>query len=300
MVTRIIGLVLGVTLAANGYALTADQLRDMTQRAQSNAKSRDSRLAPGDVTPVLPAQRRDDTAASPAASSTSTDKAASKRVRAKVAAGDSSTTAMPTRDTGSVGATVYQPPMRTASTTKAADTFVYAAPWTYGVSVGTWLDGELERAVTNVELGDVAIRVTQPVAGRYRTLEVGSMLYGDKVYNSGSRRLEITVRHGVDSNGHAFALGALVYDASHARAAGLGGEVHKNEETGSRASKVTALAVAREGLRQLTAGNAIATAVGAGADTVINDESQKVAVDAAQYIIQVPMQPVQLRIVTAF
>lgn len=113
------------------------------------------------------------------------------------------------------GANFYTPPPREASaeTTATGITSDAVAPSNaFGVRLGTWIPGSLQRNTTSAETGSVELVLTSSVVGTRRTLPAGTTVFADKVLNSLTKRMELVVTRGITPSGQEFEMRGLVFD----------------------------------------------------------------------------------------
>ncbi len=128
---------------------------------------------------------------------------------------------------------VYQPPARNR---RGASNSVDASKprsQRFGIRLGTWITARLPREANSADSGLTEIRVTEPVTGDRRTLPAGTIVFADKRFNSGTRRLDLIVRRGLLPDGEEFKMHGLVHDRR--RQAGLPGHVARRSSQGADA-----------------------------------------------------------------
>lgn len=193
----------------------------------------------------------------------------------------------------------YVPPPRTQATEQTVYTdAVIVDEMEYGIRIGTWVEVEMLRNISSAEPGMVAFRVDQPVAGRYRTLEAGTELFAEKIFNGATQRLELMVTRGVTSDGQEFAIRGQVYDMQ--KVSGLDGIVKKKELVkGSVQSGL--LAATRSALGTFAQQGPLGAGAATAADVVIQEGEGAVAEQLQdEYVIYVSSREARLFITEAF
>ncbi len=305
--------------------LTVDELRQLAGDADRVHREKRARIQGGDLSQLLPQVQREDGTAPPSKVSKEiatppvpdavviqtqesprvTKYSKPKAIRSRretertVSSPESAAEAAPEPASAKVNPFEYVPPPRTRATDETVYTdAVIVDELEYGIRIGTWIDVEMLRNISSAEPGMVAFRVDQPVAGRYRTLEAGTELFAEKIFNGATQRLELMVTRGVTSYGEEFAIRGQVYDMQ--KVSGLDGIVKKKAlvkgsvQSGLLAATRTALGmVAQEG------------PVGAGAvtaaDVVISEGEGAVAEQLQdEYVIYVSSREARLFITEAF
>lgn len=195
---------------------------------------------------------------------------------------------------------LYVPPPRVATvSTTASKTFDQPAQ-RFGILLGTWARARIERPITNADNGAVEVILDQALEGPQRTLPVGTMLFGDKGFNTTSQRLDVTLTRGITPEGEEFELVATLYDTR--KLSGLAGTVvrERTDEVRSATAK-GALSSARTLLAATvgqSAAGALADGVVQAGDELLDDEQRFVR--PPQALIQVSPQPVLIRIERTF
>lgn len=171
----------------------------------------------------------------------------------------------------------------------------------FGIRLGTWMEGSINRNTSNAEPGLVEITLTAEVIGDKKSLKPGTMLFAQKQFNSATKRLEMKVEKGITPDGHEFQLNGLVFDTQ--KVSGLSGIVDMNNaESVSRGASKGLIAAA--GAAAKVAGGSspvIGNAASATADSILNDQSNVVEQNTAQQLtIYVNPQPLLIRVDQTF
>lgn len=136
------------------------------------------------------------------------------------------------------------------------------------------------------------------VHGKRKPLATGTQFIAEKIYNPGTKRLEMRILKGVSPDGEEFTLRANVYDLD--KRAGLGGLV--------KTKKVVVPGFKRGLLRgggrlvdELGTNTVLGTVASTTANTVINQKSQDISQSlTTQYIIYVNQQTLFIRVEESF
>ena len=171
----------------------------------------------------------------------------------------------------------------------------------FGIRLGTWMEGSINRNTSNAEPGLVEITLTAEVVGDKKTLKPGTMLFAAKQFNQATKRLEMQVQKGITPDGKEFQLTGLVFDTQ--KVSGLSGIVDMNnaESVKSGASKGL---IAAAGAAAKVAGSSspvIGNAASATADSILQDQTNVVEQNTAQQLtIYVNPQPLLIRVDQTF
>jgi hypothetical protein len=192
----------------------------------------------------------------------------------------------------------YIPPARQNTDSKLVTKVLSSNRADFVIRIGSWIDGELVRNVTNADNGDIEIHITSPVFGDYQTLPTGTVLFGRKAFNQGAKRLDITATHGITPppDNIEFTLNATIY--SDAQVAGLSGVVVRNREAEmSQASKIGAAVIGQAFIDSMGEG-VTADAAAAASGKLLDNEIEQIG--KVTWTIHVSPQPVRARINATF
>lgn len=283
------------------HAITPDEVRAIDDEASRTQKAKAARVIPGNVDQLLPAP--------PSTTNMAPTPPSPAPVRAsKYAPAVSTVTAPDTaRTTSTHSETILMQPSGYASqaTTRViAPTDAIRTEGAtanvkkyFGIPFGTWVHVSLNRNVSNAESGQVELTLVDDVAGTRRTLPAGTLLYAEKTYNQGTKRLDCHLMRGITPHGYEFTINGLCYDGH--RVAGLNGIVNINEQAmANKGFQRGALSALRAAAGQVPgAGGIAAQGIQGAADSVINDSSQVSDQAAAPaYTIYVSPQTLLIRV----
>lgn len=277
MVRRRLPLFVILLVPLSARAITPQELEQLQAQAESAQRARAQRFVPGRFGGLLP--------------------------RAGVPAGGSTNAATPPRRAVAVSVPAspdtYVPPADLAASSANVienDAVSINPKHPFGLPLGTWIRGELTRAVTNASPGYAEITVTADVAGTRATLPAGSRLFAQASYNPATNRLDLTTVKGVTPNGRPFDLRGLVFDAH--KSVGLAGIVSENPQRVVRTGIDRGLLAGAGAAVQQFAGSSIAgAAAGSAASSMVGAEGNAVDQKAADRVtIYVSPQPVLVQI----
>ena len=285
----IIRILLAASLCSSfaAAAVTADQLRGGADDKNREATLRQSRANTGALGDLLP-QKSNKYGGAPAASKRPS--AAKPKDGAAKAA-----TQPPAVDTTNI----YIPRPSAAPTGAAVVSDAVKPTVAFGIRLGSWLSASLNRNTTNADSGTVELTLTADAIGDRRTLPAGSTLFAEKALNSATKRLEMTVTHGITPSGIEFELRGIVFDP--AKTPGLAGVyVVDKKDVASKGIARGILAAGGAAVSTLGGGTIAGAATNAATQSVLNDANQVTEINSVQAIIYVAPQPLIIRIERQF
>lgn len=162
----------------------------------------------------------------------------------------------------------------------------------FGIPRGTWIRAELVRHATSADSTNIEFVITESVIGKFKTLEVGTVLFASKSFNSASRRLEALTSVAVTPEGNEIQ-GIRAYVHAADQSAGLSGTIVRDREgealSAGTNSVLTAAADAIPG------GAGLATGVVSNLSGALLDNEKDHASQAPRAFIQVAPQTVWLK-----
>lgn len=96
----------------------------------------------------------------------------------------------------------------------------------YGIPFGQWVKVRLEREVTNADNGDIELYLVDPLSGKKRDVEAGTILFANKQFNEATKRMDLTVSKAIKPNDETISLKAVVYDSN--KISGLAGTLERD------------------------------------------------------------------------
>ncbi|KAF0190508.1 MAG: Uncharacterized protein FD165_2676 [Gammaproteobacteria bacterium] len=293
-------------------AISSEELRLLVGDAEREKRVRASRVDPNDLSTLLPVEKPSTTTRPvvPAKSGPVTTPAHEPPVSRKYATAPSATETpdrRPISPTPSVtpvkkNDNVYVPPARyTARNNPVTSDAVMINQRRFGIRMGSWVQARLRRDTTSADPGLVEMELAATVEGDVRELAAGTLLFAEKAYNHGTKRLDLRIVKAITPDGEELELSGLVYDLKeHAGLLGIVTESPTVETvgTGVRQGLLTAGRVAA---RQMTGSDIVGTVAGTTAETVI-DEKQTVFdhTQTQPYTIHVNAQDVRVRVEATF
>lgn len=99
----------------------------------------------------------------------------------------------------------------------------------YGILFGRWVRARIEREINSGDSGEVEIILEEDLAGKYRTIPAGTVIYANKGFNGKTRRLAIQTRRAVTPDNQVIPnIIASAFDNT--RRAGLSGFIERNRD----------------------------------------------------------------------
>jgi hypothetical protein len=283
--------------AVTVYAVTADELRGMSDQKDRETVQRQGRANTGALGSLLPS---DATQSSKYGSNSNTPavKKTAKKTKAKTPNGSAAASAVESTSTNS---SVYTPPARSSSGSEDQAIVSDAVPptQTFGIRLGSWLNAELQRNTTSADSGTVELKLSSSYAGDRRTLPEGTVVFAEKTLNATTKRMEMVVTHGITPTGLEFEMRGLVFDPQ--KTPGLAGifVLDKKQVAANSAAK-GAMAAVGAAVSQL-GGGAAGAATNAATQSVLSDTSQASDFNNGQQaVIYVSPQPLLIRVERLF
>lgn len=192
----------------------------------------------------------------------------------------------------------YIAPSRTQSSTNE----IYASKLKrkFGIRIGTWIKGRLNRSTTNSDPGLIEVHIREEIQGDYRSLPVGTILFCQKKFNKGTRRLDMEIIKALLPSGEEFDLTALVYDEQ--RKAGLRGVVIENDNRSIESGLTKGVLNAGGAIASLNTGSTAGIIIDSTIESVTDNKKiiNSAKNPSVAYTIHVPPQIVQVQIQITF
>lgn len=295
-------------VAPMARAITPAEIRVIDDEAARKQKAKAARLKPGEVDQLLP-PAKSARVSSDTEGPRSTKYSGSASSAATLAPRPADTTREPlVRFIGQRPAHEVAPssPDATATTTvrtvAPADAIrsdgVQANTKKYfGIPLGTWFQVSLGRNVSNAESGQVELTVVEEVPGTRRSMPTGTLLFAEKTYNHGTKRLDCRAVRGITPKGVEFRISALCFDLQ--KVAGLNGIVSVDEKAvankGLQRGVLSALRTAATSVNG--SGSIAAQGIQGAADSVLSDTGHAADLSAGPiYTIFVAPQTMLVRV----
>ena len=297
---RILSVLMLIVIAADANAISADDLRNFSNETARERDAKASRAKSTDPAAMVPDvksrqtqeprqfRRSDDAPAldnSPAAS------------RKSYSRPQRSSSAAATIQAEPAGTGGYQPPV---PVDKAIVSDAIPAMKNFGIRLGTWMEGNINRNTSSAEPGMVEIELTSDVIGDKRTLKAGTLLFAGKQINGQTKRLEMVVQNGITPSGEEFKLTGLIFDLQ--KVSGLAGIISvDNDETLKRGAGKGLLAGLGAAAQSMAGQTPVGAAVGAGSQSILQDKGSVVDQATEQKLtIYVSPQPLLIRVEKTF
>lgn len=299
MVKRLMG-VCALLSAMNVNAITPDALREMSATSARDQQVRDARLKSDQLDTLVPG------AASAPANEINKEPAANApgkeppATRVNKYGNTASTPDARTRSGTTTGGESAAPNVNVNVRTPSGftDAVKIDKAHQFGITLGTWLEGRVNRDTTSAEPGLVDITLAHDFVGAKKTLPQGSLLFARKQLNRATRRMELYVVRGITPARLEFTMTGLIFDMS--KVSGLSGIITGDTEASiKRGASKGALAAIGAAVGALT--GPLARAGGAAVGSVASDTERVVDETTEQQLTAyVAAQPVLIRIEESF
>ena len=283
-------------------AVTPEELQEMSANTNREEIQRSNRANTGAVDTLLPAQPKQPTSSK----YNTTKNPDANESTAKPVKKNAHKNNHKSNNLGEGGATaasntnIYVPPPRQGGT-GGQQVVSDAVPATlvFGIRLGSWMKANLNRDTNSAEPGTVELSLSEDVIGDHRTLPIGTILFANKILNSATKRMEMTVTHGIIPSGQEFTLRGIVFDPQ--KISGLSGNYVVDDKAvakhGVQKGTVAAIGAAAQ---SMGGANPLAAAGGAATQSVITDTGGAVDYNAPTAVIYVPPQPLIIRVEEKF
>ncbi|MCP5005401.1 MAG: conjugative transposon protein TraM, partial [Planctomycetes bacterium] len=197
---------------------------------------------------------------------------------------------------------VYIPPPRPGSTSKnsGSSDAVELKQRRFGIPLGTWVSAKLNRQTTNSDPGLIELITTQDIVGQHKTLPIGTYLFSQKQFNSGTKRLDLHIVLARLPDGKEIEINCLVYDSQ--KVAGLQGIIVENNSGAVEQGFKTGLVNAGQSLvNQGTQGSVAGSVLSSTAESLADTQNASInAQSKSLFTVHVSPQPVQVQVQTTF
>lgn len=292
-----------LTSTATAYAITPDELRAMSGDKSREEIQRKNRVDTDAVETLIP-----NTVKRPVSSkygnvsnnSSNQDQSESDVVQRHGSNRKKTNAKLQNKNSDSGNPDIYVPPARqTGNNQEAAVIDAVPASLNFGIRLGTWMPGKLNRDTSTAEPGSVELTISEDVIGDQRTLPAGTLVFANKMLNSTTKRMEMVVTHGITPEGREFKLSGRVFDPI--KVSGLSGIYTVDDKAiakhGLQKGTVAAIGAATQSLGGMSP---LAAAGGAATQTVITDTGGAVEYNAPSAVIYVSPQPLIIRVEEKF
>lgn len=296
---RYLIIVLLLLLPTRSYAVSADDLRSLSSDNERDRQARQGRAKTNDLSPLIDSGKD------------SSDKAIKKVPKRfmKKKTTTSSPQVVSTKPSSSVDgistalkeqvqAEVPIPPVP-GQQTIVSDAIKPST--SFGIRLGTWMEGNINRNTSNAEPGLVEITLTADTVGDKKTLKEGTILFAQKQFNPATKRLEMMVQKGITPSGQEFKIAGLIFDTQ--KVSGLSGIVDMDNASSVKrgASKGLIAAAGTAAAKSAAGATPFGSAASATVDSVLQDQSNVVEQTTGQQLtIYVSPQPLLIRVDQTF
>lgn len=259
-------------LAAN--AITPDELRAMSANKDREDMQRRERANTGALDDLLPKKKIEQKPNSVKYGSTPSNNEQSKRparTRPPKTKPTNQPAAVTEQPAEAINPNIYIPPARNAGKAGqlAVSDAVTSDTKTFGIRLGTWMPADLSRSTSSAEPGTVELSLSADVDGDKRTLPAGTVLFAAKNLNSGTKRMEMLVTHGITPDGQEFKMRGIVFDPQ--KISGLPGIFVMDDKNVVKHGTQKGLTAAVGAVAKTFTGSPIAAAGGAATESVLSD-----------------------------
>ena len=172
----------------------------------------------------------------------------------------------------------------------------------YGIPLGSVIKGVIRRNFSSAEPGLIGIFTTDSVQGKRRILPAGTQLFAQAYVNPATKRIELHVVKGITPapESYEFKLQGQVRDADNV--SGIAGIV--DVDTGNivqHGVNKGLIAAGKSAISSIADNSVVGSAVGAGADTMLNDSNNVMEQNVqTNIIIYASAQAVKIRVENTF
>lgn len=296
VIQRFLFALIVIALPVSVHAITADDLRSLTADSERENRDRQGRAKTNNVGELVGSDKES------VDKSRKSDKIAPKRFKkgqnTDAAAAKTEQKSAPGDDKPKAPAEEFLVSPVPAQQTIVSDAI--AKSNAFGIRLGTWMDGKINRNTSSAEPGLVEILLTTDVIGDRKTLRAGTILFAQKQLNAATKRLEMLVVKGITPDGEEFKLTGLVFDT--VKVSGLSGIVDvDNDKTMKRGASKGLLAAVGAATKASVGSTPLGSAAEATADSVLQDQRNVVEQTTSQQLtIYVGPQPLLIRVDQSF
>jgi len=278
-----------IILPIDLFAVTADELREMSADINREKQQSEMRVKTRDAGSLLKADDQTGT------TSVNTDRQNEKKMKFRK---KDPAVSSPSNNAGARSVPAQPGPVPTGEIiiSDAVSSDIKA----YGIRIGTWMQGSINRNVSSAEPGLVEITLTADVVGDKRTLKAGTILFAQKQLNNATKRLDMVIQKGITPNGHEFKATGFIFDTS--QVSGLPGIISgDNTQSIKRGLNKGVLAAAGAATRMLSNTSIVGSAAGAASGSLTQDRDNLVEQTTEQQLtVYVSPQPVLIRVDQTF
>jgi hypothetical protein len=165
----------------------------------------------------------------------------------------------------------------------------------FGIKRGTVIQAELKRTTTNADTDDVEIHLTEDVEGDLRRLPMGTILFGSKSFNAGTKRLDILCTSGITPDGIEFD-GIKIFVRDEELSSGLAGTITEDKRIVERATSTGKFAFFKGMASGMSKTSPLGSALSESTESIIDQVEQvsQEKIGEMQNIITVNPRPVTL------
>jgi len=172
----------------------------------------------------------------------------------------------------------------------------------FGITLGTRIEGEITRAFSSAETGQVEIKITKSITGKYKSFPVGTLVYGNKAVNGATKRIEIQVSHGITPKPESIEFEVFGYIRDESNVAGVTGIVkEKNQEILQGGVNKGLIAAGRVGIQAVVSNPIAGAALSESTNAMLSDKQSHLdRANNTNIIIYANPQPVTIIIGKTF
>lgn len=143
----------------------------------------------------------------------------------------------------------------------------------YGITIGSWVKVELERPASSAETGLIEFSLNESMAGRFKTLPAGTILFAQKNINMANKRMEaLIVRALLPSGEELTNIRGRIFSLD--KSAGLQGDLIRDREGEADATLGKAALTGIKAAVPSMGGDVAGAVVGSVADDTISNEQR--------------------------
>lgn len=192
---------------------------------------------------------------------------------------------------------LYMMPLRASAVSSTTFT-MNSKDSVYGIPFGKWAKVRLEREVTNADNGEIELILDEPLSGKKKDVDAGTILFASKTFNSSTKRMDLTILRAIMPDDKRVTIKAVVYDQN--KLSGLPGTLERDRSGEVKAAiDKSALQVVGAVVDSTTDSTIAGQASNNVANEMLSNESRYVD-KAQEALIRVYPQIAYIRIVESF
>jgi len=192
----------------------------------------------------------------------------------------------------------YIPPPLLATQSNSVTHNDFLSKKSFGIKRNTWLEMKLSRTVSSADTGTVELVLLAPFIGDDDLLPAKTVFEATPAFNSGNKRLNLSIKKGILPDGTEFDVSATAYDLSGRN--GLAGELIRDKDSEVKdAVGQGVVEMGRSAINTVADGSIVGSGVNTTTQAMLDTESQYRPKKSTAIIITNP-QSIKVKIDKAF